>query len=281
MPSIAERRLAGRRLLAAILLIGCAAFLTISPALALSEIPNEEVETPPATDDKIESQPLPPVPDTPSDPAAPPGSETPPPTESPPPQNDTPTPPAEEQPVEPPADGTPPATEGEEEAQPQPPGPPAEIIYDLSRLPQPAKRMRELIIEAARTGDLEKLRPFIGTGESATILSFGGVDGDPIEFLRSISGDTEPGEGQEILAILEEVLSAGFVHVEAGTPEEMYVWPYFYGVPLEGLTPPQRVELFKIVTAGDYEEMRAFGAYSFYRAGITPEGKWQFFVAGD
>jgi hypothetical protein len=277
MPSIAERRPAGRAvgLFAAVLLAGAAALFAVSPALALSEIPEEEVQPPPVTDDKIESQPLPPP-----DPVAPPGSETPPPTETPPPANDTPAPPPADQPVEPPpGNATPPPVDDAEEAQPE--GPPAEIIYDLSRLPAPAKRMRELIIEAARSGDLEKLRPFIGTGDSATVLSFGGVDGDPIEFLRSISGDTEPGQGQEILAILEEVLSAGFVHLDPGTPEEMYVWPYFHAVPLEKLTPPQRVELFKIVTAGDYEEMRAYGVYSFYRAGISPEGQWNFFVAGD
>jgi hypothetical protein len=52
-------------------------------------------------------------------------------------------------------------------------------------------------------------------------------------------------------------------------------------VPLDRLTPPQRVELFKIVTAGDYEDMKSYGAYIFYRVGITPDGRWQFFVAGD
>ena len=36
----------------------------------------------------------------------------------------------------------------------------------------------------------------------------------------------------------------------------MYVWPYFFAVPLDRLTPRQRVELFKIVTAGDYEDMK-------------------------
>jgi hypothetical protein len=77
------------------------------------------------------------------------------------------------------------------------------------------------------------------------------------------------------------VLSAGFVHTEAGTPQELYVWPYFFAVPLEKLDPRQRVELFKIVTAGDYEDMQQFGAYIFYRLGITPEGRWAFFVAGD
>jgi hypothetical protein len=138
--------------------------------------------------------------------------------------------------------------------------------------------MHRLMLEATKSGDIEKLRPLIGLGDDATQLSFGGVDGDPVSFLKGLSGDPE---GQEILAILEEVLSAGYVHLDAGTAEELYVWPYFFAIPLDKLTPPQRVELFKIVTASDYDDMKAFGSYIFYRVGIDPEGRWAFFVAGD
>lgn len=158
------------------------------------------------------------------------------------------------------------------------PAPIPEIVYDLERLPEPVRRMHGLILEACKTGDINKLRPLVGTGDGGTQLSLTEIEGDPIEFLKSLSGDSE---GQEILAIMEEVLSAGFVHTEAGTPQELYVWPYFFAVPLEKLDPRQRVELFKIVTAGDYEDMQQFGAYIFYRLGITPEGRWAFFVAGD
>lgn len=274
-------RVTGKALLALTILASVA--LVVPRAYALSEIPQEEVQPPPTGDTQpIETKPLPPIgtPDTTTPPPAD-GSETAPPADGTlPPAGDT-APPADD--TTSPPDETPPADESQETppAQTQPEGPPPEVIYDLSRLPAPAKRMRELIIEAAVSGNLEKLRPLIGSGDTGTQLSLGGVDGDPIEFLRGISGDPDPGEGQEILAILEEVLSAGFVHLDAGTPEEMYVWPYFYGLPLEGLTPPQRVELFKIVTAGDYEDMKSYGAYTFYRAGITKEGQWSFFLAGD
>jgi hypothetical protein len=154
----------------------------------------------------------------------------------------------------------------------------AEPLFDLSVLPFPARKMHDLLLEAARTGDIEKLRPYAGTGENMTLFSFGGFDGDPIAFLKSLSGD---GEGYETLAILQDVLQAGFVKLEAGTENEIYVWPYFHSVPIESLTPAQRVDLYRLVTHGDYEDMKAFGAYNFYRVGITPDGRWQFFVAGD
>jgi len=155
--------------------------------------------------------------------------------------------------------------------------PPA-ILYDISTLPEPVARMRERIMDACKAGDIEALRQFLSTGARATQLSLAGMDGDPIDFLRTLSGDDE---GHEILAILYEVLAAGFVHLDAGTPEELYVWPYFVASPIAGLTPPQRVELFKLVTAGDYEEMKTYGTYVFFRVGISPDGEWEFFIGGE
>ncbi|WEX07661.1 cytoplasmic protein [Chelativorans sp. AA-79] len=153
-----------------------------------------------------------------------------------------------------------------------------EVIYDESRLPEPVQRMRRLIIEACKSGDIERLRPLIGAGDSRTQLLLGELDGDPVDFLRQISGDEE---GHEIMAILLEVMQSGFVHLNPGAENEYYVWPYFFAIPIDDLTPPQRVELFTLLTASDYEEMKNFGAYIFYRSAITPEGRWLFFVAGD
>lgn len=158
----------------------------------------------------------------------------------------------------------------------EPPTPP-EIHYDVGELPPPVRRLREQIIEAALTGDIERLRPVFEANDGPPAISSAGSS-DPIEDLRSLSGDPE---GREILAILLEVLDAGYVHVDVGTPEEMYIWPYFARYPLESLDGPQMVELFKLLTAGDYEDMKIYGVYLFYRVGIDPKGVWRYFVAGD
>ncbi|MEZ5799341.1 MAG: hypothetical protein R3D29_01055 [Nitratireductor sp.] len=109
-----------------------------------------------------------------------------------------------------------------------------EIQTDLSKLPFPARKMRELLLEAARSGDIEKLRPYIGEGNDKTILSFGGLEQDPIEFLKDASGD---GKGYEILAILIDLLETGFVRVEPDSENELYVWPYFFALPIEKAHP--------------------------------------------
>lgn len=155
---------------------------------------------------------------------------------------------------------------------------PVEVLTDISKIPAPVARMRELIVEAAASGDIERLRPLLGKGPTQTQVT--GVNGeeDPIAILKGLSGDQE---GVEILAILLDVLSTGFVLVDKGTPQEAYVWPYFAEKKLSTLTAPEKVDLFRLVTAGDFADMEEFGSYNFYRVGIMPDGKWKFFIAGD
>jgi hypothetical protein len=185
--------------------------------------------------------------------------------------------------IEPPDTGAPGEDAGEEapdDGAPPAPLPPTEIPvveYDLTKLPTPVARLREQIIEAAKTGDPEKLRVIIDANEEPP--QFGPSDtGDPIGYLKLQSGDAD---GREMLAILIEVLDAGYVHVDVGTPDEMYIWPYFARYPIDKLSPPQLVELFKLVYAGDYEDMLAYGIYTYFRVGIAPDGTWRSFVAND
>ncbi|MBP1882821.1 hypothetical protein [Sinorhizobium mexicanum] len=155
---------------------------------------------------------------------------------------------------------------------------PVDVLTDVSKIPAPVARMRELIVEAAASGDIERLRPLLGKGPTQTQVTGVSSDEDPVTTLKGLSGDQD---GVEILAILLDVLSTGFVLADKGTPEEAYVWPYFAEKPLSSLTAPEKVDLFRLVTAGDFAEMEEFGSYNFYRVGITPDGRWKFFIAGD
>lgn len=171
--------------------------------------------------------------------------------------------------------GAPAGTAGEAQDEDAQSEPLPEIHYGVDGLPKPVARTREQIEEAAATGLIEKLKPLIEANDPT--LSFGQI-GDPIEFLRTSSGD---GEGREVLAILLDVLNAGWVRVDVDTPQEMYVWPYFARYPLDKLTPGQLVEAYRVMTSYDFDRAREFGAYNFYRLGISPDGSWRYFVQGD
>ena len=125
-----------------------------------------------------------------------------------------------------------------------------DVHYGETDLPPQVQRMRDALIEAAESGEVEELRAVLEMNEVMPTLSFGEI-GDPIEYLKTTSGD---GKGREVLAILLEVLNSGWVHMDKGKPQEMYIWPYFAQYPLDKLTGPQMVELFKIITSYDYQE---------------------------
>jgi hypothetical protein len=152
-----------------------------------------------------------------------------------------------------------------------------ELILDLSRLPAPVAKTRERLLAAAHSGDLNQLVALMQASATPPIFSLND-DKDPISFWKANYPDSD---GVEVLAILIEILETGAVHVDRGTAQEMYVWPYFARTPLKALSAAEKVELFKIITGGDYKDMVGVGAYNFYRLGISPDGTWQFFVAGD
>lgn len=152
-----------------------------------------------------------------------------------------------------------------------------EIHTDLSVLPERVRNTRTVILEAARGGDIEEMRPVLEMNELPPTVSFGGAD-DPIRFWKEASDD---GKGLEILAALVEVLEMPFARTNAGTPEEMYIWPYLAQVQPGDLTPAQKVDLFQLVSPKSAEEMKEYGGYTYYRLGIGRDGTWHFFVAGD
>lgn len=149
------------------------------------------------------------------------------------------------------------------------------ILRDLSQLPAPVARMRERILEAARSGDLAAVKTLVSQGSVQLSATTGPAD-DPIKTWRTQYPESA---GIEVLSILVGVLEAGFVKLDAGTEREIYVWPYFAHLPLNTLDPPKLVELYRLLTAFDVQRMREAGSYTFFRLGISSDGNWHYFTA--
>lgn len=151
------------------------------------------------------------------------------------------------------------------------------IHRDLATLPPAVAAMREKIIAAAKSGDYNEMRKVVGLSDPPPVLS-PDSDVDPIDAMRTGSGDPA---GLEVLAILLDVLDAGWIVKDEGTPQARYVWPYFADYPLEAVTPAQLVEIYRVLTSGDFEQMRADGSYEFYRVEIAGDGRWLLFMSGE
>jgi hypothetical protein len=132
-------------------------------------------------------------------------------------------------------------------AAPKPAAPAQQIsgpFSDPARLPPRIAALRARMIEAAESGDIEKLRIPIEWNEVPPIFERGTKKGpgfDPLDVLKTRSFD---GKGAEMLAILKSVMEAPFVIVKRG-PFESYVWPAFALVPPKDPDAATRLQMLR------------------------------------
>jgi hypothetical protein len=158
--------------------------------------------------------------------------------------------------------------------------PPPRIHYGTDGLPGPVREVREAMLTAVQSGQIEELRHAYETNDIKPDLGEAAA-GDPIAHWKRISGD---GEGREILAALSLVLEAGYVVLPLGKDLEnnrLYIWPYFAEVPLDKLSPAQEVELLRLVPPAAVKEMKSKARYSYWRIAIGADGSWHSFRRGE
>jgi hypothetical protein len=158
------------------------------------------------------------------------------------------------------------------------PGTKAEEVQlgrDVSKLSHQAQRMRQAILQAATSGDIEELRAPIDMNELHPVFARDRIP-DPIAYLKAASAD---GAGREMLAILYNLLTTGYAIKDAGTKDEMIVWPYHAAIPLNKLSPSQEVEIYRFLPPARVKEMAAAGKYTYYSVGISRDGVWHYFTS--
>jgi len=152
-----------------------------------------------------------------------------------------------------------------------------QISRDATKLPQPVQRMRQAILQAATSGDIEALRLPIDMNELPPVFAKERTP-DRIAYLKGASAD---GNGRELLAVLYTLLTTGYAIQNHGTKDEMIVWPYHAALPLDKLTPSQEVEIYRFLSPAKVKEMAAAGKYGWYRVEISPDGVWHSFSKED
>jgi hypothetical protein len=134
---------------------------------------------------------------------------------------------------------------------------------DATALPDAVEETRRGLLEAAQSGDVEALEPFVTDRLS---YSFGGpVEGGAIEYFRQLEA-----QGQDPLGTLAKLLQLPYTLAQGN-----YVWPWVYSVQATDLTDYEKQLL------GEFADDFAGTTYLGYRVGIAPDGTWIFFVAGD
>lgn len=143
-------------------------------------------------------------------------------------------------------------------------------------LPPSVEDMREQILAAVHSGDVGELKGAIEWNEIPP--DFGTAAGtDPIGHWKTASKD---GEGREVLAALGNILSLPSARLAIGRDPEntlVYVWPYLAELPLDTLTPAEKVDLFRLMPVSEAEAMIRSKTWSWWRIAIGADGTWHTF----
>ncbi len=146
------------------------------------------------------------------------------------------------------------------------------VVERADELPVAVRRMHRAILQAARSGELENLREVLERNELMPLID-GAFVADPVKHWKAGSVD---GSGREILALLSELLELPPVKRTTGKTA-LYVWPFFAGVPLQNLSPPQLVRLYRLMPGEKAGRMLKAGRYGGAYLTIGADGTWHSF----
>jgi hypothetical protein len=139
-----------------------------------------------------------------------------------------------------------------------------------SGLPSAVEEKRDALLTAAESGNYEALRPHI-PDEGFTYTFGGAVEGGPIAFWQELERTTD----ERPLETLAEILQMPYT-----LSRGIYVWPWAYTVASASDLSEHERELLAPLGPPSRLFVEDTG-YLGWRAGITPDGTWVFFVAGD
>ena len=153
-------------------------------------------------------------------------------------------------------------------------------MIPLKELPQPVLEMRDAILSAVQTGNIEDLRTALDWNELPPDLGLD-QEKDPIEHWKKTSPSRH---GYEILAILANILVTPPAHLPIGRDLEnndVFIWPFFSETDPKELKPAEHVLLHRIASADVINNYLRTGNWTGYRLAIGADGTWHTFTRSD
>jgi hypothetical protein len=143
-------------------------------------------------------------------------------------------------------------------------------------LPPAVAAMRDAILEAVQTGDIEDLKAALDLNELKPELAAEVVP-DPVAFWRKASAD---GTGHDILATLGTLFELPHTVQPLGKDPEntgLFIWPAFADRPLAQLSMDEDAQLARLEPPDRVQRMKADGRYTGWRLVIGADGVWHSF----
>jgi len=149
-------------------------------------------------------------------------------------------------------------------------------VRDPGLLPRPVAAIREKILAACATKDVEALRIPIDWNEVRPLFERSRkhpAGTDPIEILKSLSFDPK---GREIVGVLAAVLTQPFVKIARG-PFLTFEWPAYAKTPETPGDEEAARAIWSCVRFADLALSNAEGRPHVMRLGIAADGVWHYF----
>ena len=156
----------------------------------------------------------------------------------------------------------------------------SEPMTDANALPRAVSAIRQKILQACGTRDIEALRVPIDWNEVRPLFERGAKRApgeDPIERLRALSFDRK---GDEILTLLRNVLRQAYL-IETRGKARMFIWPAFALKPPADPLPDERQIMLSCVRFEDLARTDQHGRPPAMRIGISDDGVWHYFWSAD
>jgi hypothetical protein len=153
-------------------------------------------------------------------------------------------------------------------------------IGDLALLPAPVARIRDKILAACETGDVEALRIPIDWNETRPLFAKSGAfraGTDPIEILKALSFDRK---GRETISLIRAIFAQPYVKIMRG-PTTLYEWPAFARHPGPPANEHDALARWRCVRFADLARSNAEGKPRATRIGIASDGVWHYFWSED
>lgn len=147
---------------------------------------------------------------------------------------------------------------------------------DVAALPAAIRAIRDKILAACATGDIEALRVPIDWNEVRPIFAKSGsykAGADPIELLKALSFDRK---GEETLAIIRAVFAQPYVVLQRG-PAIIYEWPTFARRISAATSDRELRARWRCVRFADLARSNAEGRPRPMRIGVASDGVWHYF----